>query len=225
MGVVVLRTIILYSAVIIGLRIMGKRQVGDLQPSELVITILISEVAAVPMQSNSIPMIYGVLSIGALVTMEIALSCISLKSQRVRELLSGHPSIVICEGKLRQGELKRMRVTIDDIYEELRIQKVEKLADISYAVLETNGKLSILMKPSAQQPTREDLKIAKIEPGAVRLLIRDGVLDKKTMQDCGIDETAVEQLLHDCGVKLSDVFFCTVDHRGRLWELERRQKN
>jgi uncharacterized membrane protein YcaP (DUF421 family) len=203
---------------------MGKRQVGDLQPSELVITILISEVAAVPMQSNNIPMIYGLLSIGALVTMEITLSCVSLKSQRARELLSGHPSIVICEGKLRQGELKRMRVTIDDIYEELRLQKVSKLADISYAVLETNGKLSILMKPSSEQPTREDLKIAKIDPGAVRLLIRDGVLDKKTMKDCGIDEANVQQLLNDCSVKLSDVFFCTVDHRGRLWELERKMQ-
>lgn len=224
MGVVVLRTVILYAAVIIGLRIMGKRQVGDLQPSELVITILISEVAAVPMQSNSIPMIYGLLSIGALVTMEIALSCIALKSQRTRELLSGHPSIVICEGRLLQGELKRMRITIDDIYEELRLQKVGKLSDVSYAVLETNGKLSILMRPSAEQPTREDLNIAKIDPGVVRLLIRDGVLDKKTMKDCGIDEAAVEQLLRDSDVLLPDVFFCTVDHRGRLWELERRQK-
>jgi len=225
LGVVVIRTVILYAAVIAGLRLMGKRQVGDLQPSELVITILIAEVAAVPMQSNDIPMIYGILSIGALVSMEITLSCISLKSQRARELLSGHPSIVISEGRLMQGELKRMRITIDDIYEELRLQKVEKLADVSYAVLETNGKLSILMRPSAEQPTREDLKIVKSDPGAVRLLIRDGVLDKKTMKDCGIDEAAVQQLLRDCDVKLSDVFFCTVDHRGRLWELERRQKN
>ena len=117
-----------------------------------------------------------------------------------------------------------MRITIDDIFEELRLQKVSKLSDISYAVLETNGRLSILMKPSAQPPSRADMNIKAFDLGEVHMLIRDGLVDKGAMQKCGLDHAALVKMLADCGFCLADVFFCTFDKSGCILEIERRQK-
>ena len=143
MGIVLIRSIILYLAIILALRLMGKRQMGELQPTEFVITLLIAEVAAVPMQSNEIPMAYGLISIAVLVSLEVILSTVSLKFPALNELISGRPSIVVENGKIRQKEMERQRFTVSDLCEELRLQKVNRLSDISYAILETNGRLSV----------------------------------------------------------------------------------
>ena len=125
-----IRTILLYIFVVLGLRLMGKRQIGELQPSELVVTLLISDIAAVPMQENGIPLISGLIPIFTLVAVELILSALMLKSDKVRSLISGKPVIIIREGKILQRQMKRVRFTIEDLMEDLRQMNIFRIEDV-----------------------------------------------------------------------------------------------
>ena len=222
MGVVFIRTILLYLAIILALRLMGKRQIGEMQPTELVITLLIAEVASVPMQSNDIPMIYGLISIVVLVALEVILSFLSLKSLFLREAIAGSPSIIVENGHIFQEEMRRQRFSLSDLAEELRLQKINRLADISYAVLETNGKLSIFLRPECSPPSRRDLSVASQDPGIIRVLISDGAVSKKAMQELSITRLALDQILLDRGLRLQEVYYLSVDSEGNPVECVRR---
>ena len=222
MGVVFIRTILLYLAIILALRLMGKRQIGEMQPTELVITLLIAEVASVPMQSNDIPMIYGLISIVVLVALEVILSFLSLKSLFLREAIAGSPSIIVENGRIFQEEMRRQRFSLSDLAEELRLQKINRLADISYAVLETNGKLSIFLRPECSPPSRRDLSVASQDPGIIRILISDGAVSKKAMQELSITRLALDQILLDRGLRLQEVYYLSVDSEGNPVECVRR---
>lgn len=165
MSITFLRTVILYLLVVIGLRIMGKRQIGEMQPSELVVAIMISDLASIPMQDIGIPLLSGVIPIFTLIIMEIALSQISLKSRKFRRILTGKPSVIIHNGKMLREEMEKIRFNTDDLKEQLRIQGYVKIDDIQFAILETNGQLSIIPKPKKQQSTVEDVKNSSKEKG------------------------------------------------------------
>lgn len=165
MSITFLRTVILYLLVVIGLRIMGKRQIGEMQPSELVVAIMISDLASIPMQDIGIPLLSGVIPIFTLIIMEIALSHISLKSRKFRRILTGKPSVIIHNGKMLREEMEKIRFNTDDLKEQLRIQGYVKTDDIQFAILETNGQLSIIPKPKKQQATVEDVKNSSKEKG------------------------------------------------------------
>lgn len=165
MSITFLRTVILYLLVVIGLRIMGKRQIGEMQPSELVVAIMISDLASIPMQDIGIPLLSGVIPIFTLIIMEIALSQISLKSRKFRRILTGKPSVIIHNGKMLREEMEKIRFNTDDLKEQLRIQGYVKTDDIQFAILETNGQLSIIPKPKKQQSTVEDVKNSSKEKG------------------------------------------------------------
>ncbi|MEE1043236.1 MAG: DUF421 domain-containing protein [Clostridia bacterium] len=153
-----IRTIILYLLVILGLRIMGKRQVGEMQPSELVVAIMISDLASIPMQEVGIPLSYGIIPIFTLIIMEILLSQFSLKNKKFRRMLTGKPSVIIHNGKLLENEMKKQRFNNDDLNEQLRIQGYTGIKDIHFAILETNGQLSIIPKPKKQQTTVDNVE-------------------------------------------------------------------
>lgn len=137
---------------------MGKRQVGEMQPSELVVAIMISDLASIPMQDVGIPLLSGVIPIFTLIVIEIALSQTSLKSRKFRKLLTGKPSVIIHNGKILRDEMEKLRFNHDDLKEQLRIQGYVGIKDINFAILETNGQLSIIPKPQKQQVSVEDLK-------------------------------------------------------------------
>lgn len=146
MAVLFIRAVILYAAVIFVIRLMGKRQIGEMQPSELVITILISEVASLPLQDKGIPMLYAIVPLFVFVSFEIILSALSLKSQKLRTLMQGHEVVVIKNGKVDIEALRTLRMTLDDLEGALRQKDVFDTKDVSYAIFETNGKLSVLLK-------------------------------------------------------------------------------
>lgn len=158
MSITFLRTIILYLLVVVGLRIMGKRQIGEMQPSELVVAIMISDLASIPMQDIGIPLLSGIIPIFTLIIMEIVLSQISLKSRKFRNMLTGKPNVIIHNGHLLREEMKKLRFNNDDLKEQLRIQGYVKIDDIQYAILETNGQLSIIPKPKKHEATVEDVE-------------------------------------------------------------------
>lgn len=151
--VLVVRTILLYALVILSLRIMGKRQIGEMQPSELVVAIMISDLAAVPMQAIDIPLVTGIIPVLTLIVAEVAMSFASLKSEKVRKFLSGEASIVIYDGHINEGELEKLRFNMNDLLEQLRINNYPDISQVECAVMETNGKLSIIPKSTAKPVT------------------------------------------------------------------------
>ena len=208
------RTIISYIFVIFALRIMGKRQIGELQPTELVVAIMISDLAAVPMGDTAIPLWNGLIPILTLVVAEVTLSYLSLKSERIRNMISGTPSIIIQDGKLIEAEMKKTRYTIDDIMEELRMSDYVNISDIHLAVLETNGELSVIPKAAKKAVSAEDMGLNPTQEEMPYIIIADGVLRKNQLKLSGYNEKWVNKKLK--GKKIKDVFLLTVDTVGNM---------
>ena len=223
MFLTIYRTVILYVVVIICIRLMGKRQIGDMQPGELVVTLLISEIAAMPLQDTNQPLLMGASAIFTLVTLEILLSLISLKSFFMRKLLSGKSVILIKDGVIDQRELKRVRMTVLDLVELLRGSQVFDLATVSFAVLETGGSLSVLLKSGNQPATARDVG-AKNPPAKIPLpVISDGKLLKETISALGSTEGKIKKSLREKGISLSSVFLMTIDQNGKE-EIVKKEK-
>ena len=153
MATAFIRTIVLYFLIMIGLRLLGKRQIGELEPIELVLTLLISDLAAVPMQDFGIPLLNGVIPIVTLLSLSMLLSWGSVRSIRLRRLICGSPTALILDGKVQQEAMRHNRFTLDELIEELRSQGVTDLTTVKYAVLETDGGLSVLLYPDEQGAT------------------------------------------------------------------------
>ena len=152
MVIAFLRTIILYLLIIAGVRLMGKRQVGELEPSELVLALIIADLAAVPMQDFGIPLLTGIIPILTLLCITMILSVLTMKSVRFRAIICGRPSIIVESGRLVQREMRRNRFTVDELMEELRMKGVTDLSKVKYAILETNGQISVLPYTSPPPP-------------------------------------------------------------------------
>lgn len=145
------RTVILYAAVILAMRLMGKRQIGELQPFELVVTLMLSDLAAVPMQETGIPLLSGLVPIASLVILEVTLSFISLKNKRARAFLLGRPAILVRDGKLCETEMRRLRINVDDIQDELRKKDIMSIAEVEIAIVETDGSISAFPKAGGEK--------------------------------------------------------------------------
>lgn len=208
------RTIISYICVIFALRVMGKRQIGELQPTELVVAIMISDLAALPMGDTAIPLWNGIVPILTLVVSEITLSFLSLKSERIRNIISGTPSIIIQDGKLIEAEMKKTRYTIDDIMEELRMSDYMRISDIHLAVLETNGELSVIPKSAKKAISAEDMGLNPTQEEMPYIIIADGVLRKGQLKKSGFDIKWVNKKIK--GKNIKDVFLLTVDTAGNM---------
>ncbi len=225
MLVTLLRTIILYILVVLALRFMGKRQIGQLQPSELVIAMMLSELAAIPVENVGTPLLTGVIPIFTLIIAEATFSFLTLKSRKVRKILSGSPTILIAKGKIVEKEMERLRFNIDDLMEELRTNGYPNVMDIEYAIIESNGSLSVIPKSNKRPVTPEDLNITPPYEGIPFLLVVDGVLNQTAMNDAGVNtEWLLENLklydIHD----ISDVFIASVDYTGKFYVQKKTKK-
>ena len=222
MVIAFLRTIILYAFIIAGIRLMGKRQVGELEPSELVLALLIADLAAVSMQDFGIPLLTGLIPILTLLCITMALSVLTMKSIKFRAVLCGRPSIIVENGKLRQGEMKRNRFTLDELMEELRMKGVTDLSTVKYAILETNGQLSVLPFAAQKPPTTQDLDLHLPEPGLPVVMINDGRVITRNLHSRGLDEVWLDKQLQQHHVKRTqDVFLLTVDETNKVCVIEK----
>lgn len=219
MLILVIRTLILYGMVIAALRIMGKRQLGELQPSELVVAIMISDLASVPMQAIDLPLLSGIIPVMTLVVIEVIMSYLSLKSRGVRKFLSGEPSIVIYDGHINEGELARLRFNINDLLEELRINNCHDISDVAVAVIETSGKLSVIPKDKARNVTTEDLDLQNIRhDGLPCTIISDGLLNERELERAEKDKKWLMDELGKRGVSdIKEVFIASIDAEGELF--------
>jgi len=209
------RTIILYFLIVVGMRLMGKRQIGELEPSELVLTMMISDLAAVPMQDFGIPLLSGLLPILTLLALSLLLSQLSLRSLRLRALICGTPTVLIRGGKLQQDAMRKNRFTIDELMEELREQGVTRIEDVKYAVLENSGQLSVLPWVKAKPPTAEDLGLTLEEDALPTVLINDGRVLRNNLRLCGRDEVWLQKILKQEHCTTKEVFLLTVDENGK----------
>ena len=213
-----IRTIILYIFIIIGIRLMGKRQVGELEPSELVLSLIIADLASVPMQDYGIPLLTGILPILALLAMTMILSVLTMKSVRIRALMCGRPSIVIRDGLVDQREMARNRLTIDELLEELRAKGYTDPATVKYAILETNGQLSVLPYANQKPPTAQQLQVSAEESGLPLVVISDGRLLEHNLRALGRDRKWLDQRLEERGCSgLEAVFLLLVDQTGSIY--------
>lgn len=222
MAVPLLRTLILYCAVIAAVRLMGKRQIGELDPSELVVTILVSDLAAVPMQDLGIPMVAGLIPIATLIVLEILLSFLALKSRSFRRLINGQPAIIIRGGQLDIKKLRQMRLTTDEVIETLRKQNVSSVSDIKYGVIEPDGSLSVVLKQPQQQVTAEMLGLTPKDTGLPLVVVSDGKLVNRSLQLLHLDPRDIENRLKNQSIALSDVFLMTLDDCGNTF-LQRKE--
>lgn len=212
------RTIILYLLVVMIIRIMGKHQIGQLQPFELVITIMISELAAIPMQDTEIPLLNGVIPIITLLFIQTSLSLLTMKSLLLRRLICGSPSILIENGHINEAELGRLRYNLTDLLEQLRLKDIPNIADVEYAVLETSGKLSVIPKAQKRPVNPDDLKLNAVYEGLPWILISDGVLHRNILEQTNFSESWLSNELLKQGIESwNEVFLASLDHSGKLF--------
>lgn len=220
----VIRTIILYIFIIAAIRLMGKRQISEMQPSELVVTLVISDIASLPMQNTSQPLLSGVVPVLVLVTLEIVVSIFMLKSRRFRRVVCGNPVVLISDGVLRQNEMRRLRISTDELFAQLRQQGVFSLEDVKYCIVETNGSISVLEKPEKRSLSAEDMGLSPADTLPETVIISDGKILVDGLQQCNRTKEWVDNILSKNHMPLKHVFMLTVspDNTYRLLQKEKQ---
>lgn len=218
MLIIITRTLILYALVVVALRIMGKREIGQLQPFDLVIILMISELAAIPSENVGIPLISGIIPILVLLLASIVLSAIEMKSERARAIINGTPSVLIERGRIVEKELKRNRYNLNDLLEELRIKNVPNIADVEFAVLETNGQVSVLPKSLKRPAVPEDFNMSPSYEGLPTVLIMDGKLNQQNLQKANKDlQWLMDELKKQNLNRIEDVLLASLDTSEKLF--------
>jgi uncharacterized membrane protein YcaP (DUF421 family) len=214
MFVTLIRTVILYVFVIISLRIMGKRQIGELQPSDLVVTLLISQIISIPIQDTDIPLVNTIIPILLLIGFEILTSVFNMKSIKFRSFMHGHPVVIINDGVLNQKLLKELRFTLDDLLESLRQKDIFDISQVQYAIVETNGQLSVLLKADYDTVTREDMNLSLSPQGYQCPVIIDGKIVEKDFKICNTNNKKIETIISKEKLQIKDILLMTVDSAG-----------
>ncbi len=218
-----IRTIILYLILIAVIRIMGKRQVGQMEPAEFVVTMLVANLASIPMQDGGIPLYSGLVPILTVLGVELVLSAASLRSVSFRRLLCGKPVILIENGHVLQNNLRRTRITLDELTGHLREKDVLNVTDVQYAILETNGNLSVFSYPKHKPASAKDAGIHPERQSLPVTIIGDGYLYRQNLPAAGKDEAWVRRFLQERELKQKDVWLLTLDATGKT-TLLRKEK-
>ncbi len=210
MGNIFLKTIIIYFFLLIAVRLMGKKEIGQMQPVELVAIIIIADVASVPMQNVGTPIIQGIVPIFALLTVELVLSYLNIKFDFFHKLISGKPSILISKGKVLQKNLKKQRYTIDGLIEQLRMSGYPDIRDVDYAILETSGQMSVIAKEKKQQTPKQYV-------GYPRIVIMENKVYPENLTALGLNEQWLKNKLKENKLKQKDLFIFIVDESGKIF--------
>ena len=211
------RAIVLYVVVLIVMRLMGKREIGQLQPFELAISIMIADLASIPMTDIGIPISNGIIPILGLLVMHLIISVINLKSLKARQVICGKPTILVYRGKIDERALKKERFTINELQERLREQNVINLGDVEYAILETSGELSVIQKPEKRNAIPEDFNIVPDYEGIPYDLVVDGKVMYKNLQSLGKDYKWLEKQVEKFHMRPEDALVVTLDGKGQIF--------
>lgn len=218
-----IRAGIIYFFIIIAVRLMGKRQVGELKPHEFVITILLSAIAVIPLEENSMPLANCIVPILLFISAEIIVSVISMKSVWFRNLIQGRPIFIIRDGKLDQKKLKEMRFTIDDVVDALRQRDVFDISEVKDAIVETNGTISVLPKAECKPLTPKDVNLYVKEKGMPITIVMDGKTVNEYFNEYKIKDSEIEVVLQTVNKDVSKILLLTVDDDGNTFLIEKRK--
>ena len=217
MAELVIRTVMVYFVVLVVVRLMGKREIGQLSPFDFVVAIIIAEIAAIPMQSPTVPLWHSIIPLAVLAFMEIGLSYLALHSRKLRALLDGRPQVVIEGGRILKGEMRRARYNLDDLLSQLREKGYPRPEDIEVAVLETSGRLSVIPKSLKRPVTPEDFGLSPDYEGLPTVLVMDGEIFDEGLKHRGLALDWLEDELGKLGVHPKKVFLATLEHDGRIY--------
>lgn len=218
MAIMLFRSVIIYICVLIVVRLMGKRQIGEMQPFEFVITLIIADLACLPMAELSVPLVHGIIPIITLLIVHFLICFLSRKFMFARYLLTGRPAIVISPRGINYKELKALNMTLDDLMELVRGCSVFDISEIAYAIIETNGNLCLIKKAEVEPASREDLKVKVSQNGLPVNIIMDGLLLKENVKLAGIDENFITTCLKKANLKrVKDVLLMTLDNNGKIF--------
>ncbi len=212
---VFIRTFIIYIILLLSMRFLGKRQVGELELSELITTFMLSELAVMPISDPDIPIAYALVPILFLLSIEVVLSFIVSRYAPMRKIFFGAPSILIYKGKVNLKEIKKLRIGITELVAELRQKDVSDIRDVRCAILEENGKLSVFRRAETEPPTRKDTGISAAETGIGLPVLVEGRFMKTSMRDADVDEAWIRKTLTENGLSPKEVLLMTVDEQKR----------
>ena len=211
------RAIVLYIIVLIVMRLMGKREIGQLQPFELAISIMIADLASIPMTDTGIPITNGIIPILGLLIMHLIISIVSMKSSVARGFISGKPTILIYRGKINEHALHKERFTINELQERLRGNNIVNLGDVEYAILETNGQVTVIQKPNKRNTIPEDFNINPEYEGIPYDLVLDGKIMRKNLQAIGKNEEWLRKEVEKFKIKPEEALIVTYDGKGQIF--------
>lgn len=211
------RSILIYIFVLVVMRLMGKREIGQLQPFELAIAIMIADLASIPMTDPGIPISNGIISILGLLVMHLIISIINMKSMKAREIICGRPTILIYRGKIDEKALKKERFTINELEERLRGNNVTSLGDVEYAILETSGQVTVIQKPEKRTTTPEDFNIVPEYEGIPYDLVVDGKVMNQNLQLIGKNYNWLKKQVEKFKIKPEEALVVTYDGKGQIF--------
>lgn len=212
-----IRAIILYLVVLIVMRLMGKREIGQLQPFELAISIMIADLASIPMGELGIPISNGIIPILGLLVIYMVISILNMKSMNFRKIMSGQPAILIYRGKVNEKALRRENVTINELQERLRVDNIFNLGDVEYAILETNGELTLIQKPEKRNLTPQDMNIVPEYEGIPYDLVVDGKIMHENLKTLGKDKIWLDKQLKKFDTDAKNTLIATIDGKGQFF--------
>ncbi|CDE83446.1 MAG: DUF421 domain-containing protein [Clostridia bacterium] len=224
MLIVFLRSIVLYIIVLIVMRLMGKREIGQLQPFELAIAIMIADLAAVPMAETGIPISNGIIPILGLLVMHLIISFLNLKSMKIREILCGKPAILIYRGKIDEKVLKKERFTLNELQERLRSSNVVNLGDVEYAILETSGQVTVIQKPDKRTTIPKDFNITPEYEGIPYDLVVDGKVMYKNLKTIGKDYNWLKKQVNKFNMEPEEALIVTFDGGSQMFCQKKLEK-
>ena len=222
MSITFIRTFIIYLVAILAVRIMGKRQIGELKPHELVITILVSETASMPLDGNNVPLANMLVPIMLFVSLEIIVSAISMKSLSFRNLLQGKPIFVIRKGQLDEKQLRRMRLTMDDLIDAVRQKDIFDISTVQEAVVETNGSISVLQRAEEAPVTPKQMKLSVKDETVPVTIVIDGKPVTEYFGEDKVETHRIELIVKNTGKNIQDIMLLTVDDKGNTFVIPKR---
>ena len=224
MLIIFIRSILLYIIVLVVMRLMGKREIGQLQPFELAISIMIADLASTPMADTGIPITNGIIPILALLVMHLTISALNIKSIKAREILCGKPSILIYRGKINEKNLKKERFTINELEERLRGNNVVNIGDVEYAILETSGQITVIQNPNKRNTIPEDFGIEPEYEGIAYDLVLDGKVMYENLKILNKDYNWLKKQVGKFGILPEQALIATVDGKGNFFCQEKAEK-
>ena len=211
-----IRSAILYVLIIVLMRAMGKRQIGQLQPFEFVITIMIADLASTPMEDSTVPLLYGIMPLAALILLQSVLTLITLKSGRLREIVNGQPSVLVRNGVVDENEMRKQAITLSELLEEIRSAGMNTIDEVGCAVLEVSGQLSIFPTSQMRPVQPSDLQIETNYESIPLPVILDGRVQVRSLQKGGLDRDWLEKKMTELKIPIKNVFLCLLDTTGRI---------